>query len=320
MPLLAVLALAGCGDPSISAIDPQGPVASEQFFLMKLSLAVMIFVFAVVMIIYIYVLVRYRKKKGQDQIPKQVEGNHVLEIIWTVIPILLLIVIAVPTIKYTFEHSKDLREEEGVVHIKVTAHQFWWQFEYPDNNINTAQDMYIPVGKRVALELTSSDVKHSFWVPALAGKIDTNPGMSNIMHLQADKPGIYRGKCAELCGASHSLMDFKVVAVSEAEYNQWVEGKKTPAKVTADTAKGEQVFKDNCLSCHAVGGEGAGLGPNLNGFANRTEVAGVLPHDAASVKKWIQDPQAQKPGTKMPKVNLNEDQVDQLVKYLETLK
>ncbi|WP_409343218.1 cytochrome c oxidase subunit II [Paenibacillus sp. MBLB4367] len=324
MPLFAVLALVltGCGDPTLSTLDPKGPVADEQRNLMMISFGIMLFVLAAVFLIYIYVIIRFRQRKGQTGIPKQVEGSHVLEIIWTVVPIILLVILAVPTVYYTFKHSQDYTQDKDSLHVKVTGHQFWWQFEYPDQGINTAQDLYIPVGKKVAFELTTADVNHSFWVPSLGGKIDTNPGEKNVnvLYLQADEPGEYKGKCAELCGASHALMDFKVVAVSEAEFNQWVSKMTAPKTVSADAAKGEQVFKDNCLSCHAVNAAGAGLGPNLNGFANRTRVAGFLPHDDQSLKDWINDPQAVKPGSKMPAVGLNEAQVNDVVKYLNSLK
>ena len=324
MPLFAVLALllTGCGDPTLSALDPKGPVANEQRNMMILSFGIMLVVLAAVFLIYIYVIIRFRQRKGQTGIPKQVEGSHVLEIIWTVVPIILLVILAVPTVYYTFKHSQDYTQDKDSLHVKVTGHQFWWQFEYPDQGINTAQDLYIPVGKRVAFELTTADVNHSFWVPSLGGKIDTNPGEKNVnvLYLQADEPGEYKGKCAELCGASHALMDFKVVAVSEAEFNQWVSKMTAPKTVSADAAKGEQVFKDNCLSCHAVNAAGAGLGPNLNGFANRTRIAGFLAHDDEKLKEWIRDPQAVKPGAKMPAVKLDETQLNDVVKYLNSLK
>lgn len=324
MPLFAVLALllTGCGDPTLSALDPKGPVANEQRNMMILSFGIMLVVLAAVFLIYIYVIIRFRQRKGQTGIPKQVEGSHVLEIIWTVVPIILLVILAVPTVYYTFKHSQDYTQDKDSLHVKVTGHQFWWQFEYPDQGINTAQDLYIPVGKRVAFELTTADVNHSFWVPSLGGKIDTNPGEKNVnvLYLQADEPGEYKGKCAELCGASHALMDFKVVAVSEAEFNQWVSKMTAPKTVSADAAKGEQVFKDNCLSCHAVNAAGAGLGPNLNGFANRTRIAGFLAHDDQKLKEWIHDPQGVKPGSKMPAVGLDETQLNDVVKYLNSLK
>lgn len=331
LPLLAMvmILLTGCGDPNLSALRPRGPVAREQFNLVILSLGIMIFVLVVVFAIYIYVLIRFRKRKGDDSIPVQVEGNHILEIIWTVVPIILLLVIAVPTVKYTFKHATDYRMDKDAIHIKVVGHQFWWQFEYTDLDINTAQEILIPIKKYVSFEINSADVNHSFWVPSLGGKIDANPGdgANNINYLLADEPGIYQGKCAELCGWSHALMDFTVKAVPQAEFDAWIQKMKAPvATASAEAAAGEQIFKDNCLSCHAVESNVNSFGPNLNGFASRIKVAGILDHKDENITKWIENPIGVKPGTLMPKVfdkatdPQAKEKVANLVKYLNTLK
>jgi cytochrome c oxidase subunit II len=319
---MMTLLLAGCGNPTISALDPKGPIAEEQLNVIMISLGVMILVIAVVLAIYVYVLVRYRKRKGDDSIPKQVEGSHILEVIWTAIPILLLVIIAVPSVMYTFKHSKDYTEDPNAIVVEVTAHQFWWEFDYPKLGIKTSQDLVIPVGKKIAFKLTSADVNHSFWVPSLGGKIDTNPGMTNIWHLEASEEGVFQGKCAELCGASHALMDFKVVAVSEAEFTQWTQKMTGATTVPASAAKGQQIFKDNCLACHAVSPDGGGLGPNLNGLANKERIAGVLEHTDEKLKLWISNGQDVKQGNKMPEFGdkLNEGQLNDLVQYLNTLK
>ncbi|MBP1992444.1 cytochrome c oxidase subunit II [Paenibacillus eucommiae] len=328
IPLFAVLTflLTGCGNPTISALVPKGPVASEQFDLMKLSLFIMALVVVVVFAIYVFVLIRFRARKGQTGVPKQVEGNHVLEIIWTVIPILLLLVLAVPTVAYTFKHSTDYRQDPDALQVKVTAYQFWWQFEYPDLGIVTAQDLVIPTDKKIAFELISADVNHSFWVPSLGGKIDTNPGMANVFYLEASEIALFQGKCAELCGASHALMDFKVNSKSPDDFNAWVESMKAPTAIPANAQAGEQLFKDNCMSCHAVDVSGLGLGPNLNGFADRSMLAGVLEHTPENMELWIKDPLEQKPGNKMPAFGkeaggpLDDNQIKDIVQYLESLK
>ncbi|WP_040949561.1 cytochrome c oxidase subunit II [Gorillibacterium massiliense] len=329
LPLTGIMALilAGCGDDHLSALKPKGTVAKEQLSLITISLGVMIFVFLVVMAIYIYVLFRYRKRPGDTSIPKQVEGNHLLEIIWTIIPIFLLLVIAVPTIFYTFKHSKDYRDDPEAIHINVTSHQFWWQFEYLDKDkkvvINTAEDLVIPVNKRVVFELSSVDVNHSFWVPSLAGKIDTNAGSNkNTMYIVAEEPGTYKGRCAELCGPSHALMDFKVKAMEQADYDAWYSKMTTPKTVAADVQSGQEIFKDNCMACHATDATGQGFGPNLNNIADREKLAGVLDNNEESLKEWIANPSAKKPGVKMPAFQdqLDDNQMGDLVKYLQTLK
>ncbi|MCZ8523239.1 MULTISPECIES: cytochrome c oxidase subunit II [Paenibacillus] len=329
---LMMLLLTGCGDDTISALRPRGPVARDQLFLMKLSFGIMLLVVVVVFVLYLYVLVRFRKKKSdKDIIPKQVEGSHTLEIIWTVVPIILLLILAVPTVKYTFQVLEDHRDNKDALHVKVTAHAFWWQFEYPTLGISTAQDLVIPTGKKIAFEITSADVKHSFWVPSLGGKMDTNPGLNNVFYLQADDVDTFKGKCAELCGASHALMDFKVKSLDPAAFDQWVADLKTPSVVPADAKAGETLFKDNCLSCHAVNAGGLGAGPNLNGFASREMVAGILPHNDKSLHEWISDPQSVKPGARMPAFGANpiepipgskplqEQQINDIIKYLNTL-
>ncbi len=322
IPLLAVLAcvLTGCGETNLSALKPQGPIAEEQFGLMKLAVYIMVGVVVVVFAISAYVLIRYRKRPGQDEIPEQVEGNHTLEVIWTVIPIVLLLILAVPTVSTTFKLAKDYSGDKNALQVKVTAKQFWWEFEYPGLGVVTAQDLWIPTDKTIQLTLTSSDVVHSFWVPALAGKMDTNPGMENKMYLKAPKEGVYKGKCAELCGASHALMDFKVVAVSPDKFDAWVAKMKAPVSVPAEAKTGEQLFKDNCLSCHAVGDQGTRVGPNLTDIANREKVAGFLDNTKENLKDWIADPQKIKPGTMMPKVELNENELNEIVNYLSNLK
>jgi cytochrome c oxidase subunit 2 len=323
---LMMLLLTGCGSDTISALRPRGPVARDQLFLMKLSLGIMVIVVLVVFAIYIYVLVRFRRKKGEkDIIPKQVEGSHTLEIIWTVVPIILLLILAVPTVTYTVKLATNHIETKDAVHVKVTAHQFWWQFDYPGLGIATAQDLVIPAGKKIALEVTSTDVIHSFWVPSLAGKMDANVGITNVFYFEADDADTFLGKCAELCGASHALMDFRVVSKSDADFAAWVDKMKAPAAIPANAKAGEQVFKDNCMSCHAVNAQGLGMGPNLNGFASRTMISGVLPRGDQNDKNlhdWILDPQSVKPGTKMPAFqgSLQEQQVKDLVQYLNSLR
>ncbi|KSU84944.1 cytochrome c oxidase subunit II [Fictibacillus enclensis] len=326
VPLFAMLALLlmGCGDPTLSALMPQGEVADKQYSLMVLSLAIMIFVLLVVFVIYVFVIIKFRKRKGDDTIPEQVEGNHLLEILWTAIPILLLIILAVPTVMQTFDLSAKDKPKKGELALKVTGHQYWWEFEYPKEEIITSQELVLPVNTKVHVELSSADVIHSFWIPSLAGKTDTNPGdgSKNYMWIETgSKEQVYKGKCAELCGASHALMDFKVKVVSKDKYQAWVSSfKKASGKATGNAAEGQKIFEKNCLSCHAVGKEGGNTGPNLTGFGDKQRVAGVLEHDKDNVKKWIEDPQKVKPGNNMPNVPLNDEEVDAVADYLLSLK
>jgi cytochrome c oxidase subunit II len=314
LPLMAglMLILSACGRKDLSTLNPQGPVAETQFDLMKLSIGIMALVVVVVFAICIYVLIKFRRKKGDKTIPKQVEGNHTLEIIWTVIPLVLLLILGVPTIQHVFGLAKDYTDDKSAVHIKVTAHQYWWEFEYPDYGVSTSQELIVPTGKKIMFELTSADVKHSFWIPSIGGKLDTNPGMTNKLYLEFPNEGVYRGKCAELCGPSHALMDFKAKAVNQASFDRWVAAMKAPAVMPADPEIAK-VFADQCLSCHAVGeGNGPQTAPNLTGVGGRQTIAGILYNDEKPVKdnliQWITDPQKVKSGAMMPGAETKDEQ------------
>ncbi|WP_188454515.1 cytochrome c oxidase subunit II [Virgibacillus oceani] len=298
------LVLSGCGRENLTALIPKGYGAEKSLDLIILSTVVMLFVLLIVMILYVTVLVRFRKKKGkEDFIPKQVEGNKTLETIWTVIPIILLIIIAVPTTIATF----DLADTEGskkALNVDVTGNQYWWHFNYNGQEIQTSQDLYIPTGEKVYLNMKSSDVIHSFWVPAISGKMDVNPENENTMYIEAYEEGVYWGKCAELCGPSHSLMDFKVIAVSPEEFEQWVSDMQSvdpKAVAEGETAQqGQELFQEkNCMGCHAIGSSPIQVGPNLTNFGDRTQVAGIKEHTKDNIVQWIMDPESIKPGNKM---------------------
>ncbi|GAA0452813.1 cytochrome c oxidase subunit II [Alkalibacillus silvisoli] len=333
---LTVLALilSGCGEPFLSTLQPSGEGAAKLLELIILSFVIMLFVFVVVMLIYIYVVIKFRQKKGQeDFIPKQVEGSHALETLWTVIPIILLLILAVPTIQYTFafeDMSPEVNEEGeemDQIWIDVTGKQYWWHFEYEDLDITTSQELYIPTDRRVNLSMISDDVIHSFWVPAIQGKMDVNPtGNRNEMFLQAEEEGVYWGKCAELCGPSHSLMDFKVIAVSPGEFEEWVEdmqgvtGEEEPETDTA--LAGQESFEENCLSCHAIGSSPNKVGPNLTNFADRDKLAGVFDMTEENLYEWIDTKgEEMKPGNLMVSApyDLEEEEINNIIEYLMTL-
>ncbi|MFX3624323.1 MAG: cytochrome c oxidase subunit II [Ectobacillus sp.] len=334
--LLALL-LGGCGKAFQSTLIPQGEVAKMQYDLLLLSSAIMVGVVLVVTAIFFYVIVRFRRKKGQESfIPKQVEGSHKLEIIWTVIPILLLLILAVPTVTYTFKLAdvkpaqKQQLDKDTIV-IDVTARLYWWEFAYKNEKIVTSQDLVIPTDKKVYLNLKGADIKHSFWVPSLAGKMDNNPENTNIMWLKADKAGTYNGFCTEFCGPSHALMQFKVKAVDESEYKDWIaamkkqDGKQKPA--TAQAQEGEQIFQKSCIGCHAVDANdkrppAARIAPNLANYGDRDMVAGIMDNTDENLKSWLKDPENLKPGNLMTGKygNLTDEQIDALTAYLMGLK
>ncbi|WP_409305297.1 cytochrome c oxidase subunit II [Peribacillus sp. SCS-155] len=343
--LFAVLALilAGCGEANISALQPAGEVAQTQYDLMILSTLIMVLVIVVVVAIFLIVIFRFRRKKGDNSIPKQIEGSHKLELIWTIIPILLLIILTIPTIITTFDladtkamekKNRDGKKKDELV-VNVRANLYWWEFEYPDLGIVTSQDLVVPTDEKVYFNLTASDVKHSFWIPAVGGKMDTNTDGENQFWLEFDSKkaddvkNTFLGKCAELCGPSHALMDFKVKTKSREEFNQWAEDMKAAKKPVAegDVAKqGEEVFNKSCIGCHAVSPSDARpaasrTAPNLATFGEREKIAGVLEHNEENLANWIKDPQEYKPGNTMPSFkDMDQEQIDALVEYLMGLK
>lgn len=332
---IIILLLSGCGKPFQSTLIPQGEVARTQYELMILSTGIMVFVVVIVSIIFLFVIVKYRRKKGQEiHIPAQIVGNHKLEFIWTAIPILLLILLAVPTIQTTFTlaDTKEMdKENSDALVINVTANLYWWEFEYKNEKIITSQELVIPTGEKVYLNLTAGDIKHSFWVPSLAGKMDTNSENINKMWLEADKEGTYNGFCTEFCGASHALMQFKVKAVEKEEFNSWITQMSnqhgSEKSSSEEVTLGQEIFNQSCITCHATDTtdsrpQTARLAPNLANFGDRDTIAGILENTPDNLANWLKNPDDIKPGNKMQGTygNLSEIEINALTAYLSSLK
>ena len=213
--------------------------------------------------------------------------------------------------------------------IRVTGHQWWWQAAYDPTDagkaFQTANELHIPVGQPVRVELVSQDVIHSFWVPQLAGKTDTVPGRTNLAWIEADRPGAYLGQCTEYCGAQHAHMAFKVIAEPAAAFEAWRQAQLQPAAATAppDAAAGQQLFIDRCGACHTVRGTdaGGGTGPDLTHLMSRTTLAsGTIANTPSGLMGWIANPQGVKPGTVMPTLYLSGTELAAVTSYLETLR
>ncbi|MER1984632.1 MAG: cytochrome c oxidase subunit II [Solibacillus sp.] len=340
--LLTVLTvfLSACGEDYLSTLRPAGPVGQEQLNILLLSIAIMTLVVIIVSALYLVAFVKFRRSNvGENVIPKQVEGSHTLEVIWTVIPIILLLILAVPTLNSTYKFADvaamDEVDEEGnktAFTVNVTAKLYWWEFEYPEQGIITAQELVVPTGEKVYFNLIAADVKHSFWIPAVGGKMDNNVENLNKFYLVFDKEsadlnegeGVFYGKCAELCGPSHALMDFKVKALAPADFDAWVASMQATEGQMADKDSsdvGEAAFANSCLGCHAVSAvAGAGLGPNLTTFGDRNRVAGFMEHTVEATTDWIMDPEFYKPGNTMTgKYEVTEDEAKAISEYLMTL-
>ncbi|MBN8193313.1 cytochrome c oxidase subunit II [Bacillus sp. NTK074B] len=320
--LLTALFLTGCS--SLKVLDPKGTVAKLQLNLFHISMAIMLLVFLVVFSMFVYFTWKYRETpERRHVIPSYVKGNKKLEVSWTVIPILLLVVLAVPTVKGTFSLAQSDENSQNPLEIEVTGHQYWWEVHYPDQGITLTNEAYIPVDQPVVFHLTSADVIHSFWMPRLGGKKDLIPGKKNTLTLNATNRGDYKGQCAELCGASHSYMRFQVHALGDQEFNQWIKKettKEAPGQLTPTAEKGKKLFISKCLTCHAISPAERSKGPNLSGFSDKERIGNVLMNTDENRKKWIRDPSSIKPDVNMPPFpDLTEEDLNALSKYLSQL-
>lgn len=251
---------------------------------------------------------------------------------WVSIATAATIVILTGYLAYDFGVGRAVAAPFGdqtALHISLTGHQWWWEVTYNDTNpqheLSTANEIHVPVGRRVLFTLTSTDVIHSFWMPNLNGKKDLIPGHTNDAWFVADTPGVYRGQCAEFCGLEHAKMALVVVAESPADYQHWYEAQLQPAAEPSDSlrAYGKQVFlSGSCAMCHAINGTPAGahFGPDLSHLGSRmTLAAGTLPNTRGNLGGWIVDPQSIKPGAKMPSNSLGPKELRALISYLEGL-
>jgi cytochrome c oxidase subunit II len=217
--------------------------------------------------------------------------------------------------------------QPGDLRIRVSGEMWWWRVTYLEGDrplFETANEIRIPTGRPVTIELTSADVIHSFWVPRLAAKLDMIPGRTNVLRLQADEAGVYRGQCTEFCGAAHALMAFEVVAVDASAFDAWRTAQTTDASAGAD-ARGQAVFiAVGCGACHQVSGTDANgrAGPSLTHFASRRTLgAGILPNDRATLRLWIEDADALKPGARMPSYErLTDEDLNAVATYVESLR
>jgi cytochrome c oxidase subunit 2 len=248
---------------------------------------------------------------------------------WIYVGLAFTGVALVATLLWTVEVLAAVTSPPGrpALAIEVIGHQWWWEVRYlgdrPDQSFVTANEIHIPTGRPVLVRLQGADVIHSFWVPALTGKTDTIPGRTNLTWLQANRPGVYRGQCTEYCGLQHAHMAVYVVAEAPRAFDAWRAGQVEPAAMDPRASDGANVFQARCGVCHSVRGTAAGglLGPDLTHLmSRRTLAAGVLPNDPGSLAGWIGDPDAIKPGARMPATNLTGAQLLAVTNYLETLR
>ncbi len=332
-PLLIALLLAGCGNTSLNDIthtpnllDPQGPIALKESNLFWGILIIATLVFVIVFSVLVYSIIKFRARPDSPE-PTQTHGNTRIEIAWTIAPSVVLVGVLIGTIATMFSIQQP--STPNTITVNAVGHQWWWEFQYPDQHFVTADEMWVPTGTVVHINLVSDNVIHSFWVPQLTGKTDVIPGHDNSMWLQADTAGWYRGECAEFCGTQHAHMDFLVHAVPAADYQTWVSQQQQVAATPTDALAlaGQKYFSSAaCIGCHAINGvtttdQSKLIGPNLTHFGGRQWIAGgVVSNTPANLAAWLRDPQAVKDGSDMPNLGLTQDQINELVAYLESLK
>ncbi len=353
--------LVGCGEESPAAYGPHttlttsGPVADSERFLFYIILIIATIIFVIVEGVLIFSIIRFRSKPGMPN-PRQNHGNLRIEVLWTVIPALILFIVLGVTIQGLFQVSSVPPGKS--ITVEAVGHQWWWEFYYPEYNITTADSLHAPINTVVNVKLYSNNVIHSFWIPALTGKTDDIPGHNNTKWFEASKTGVYFGECAEFCGAQHAHMAFNAVIDTQDNFNTWVTTQQQAAVVPAPgslEAQGAKIFGGVCTTCHGIVGHGVPgsdtkylkgyddpsvacddpnktclVGPNLTHFAQRNLIAGgILIHNRdqclnpdnltnCNLAKWLANPQGIKPGNDM-NVNVTPDQIKALVAYLESL-
>jgi len=343
--LLSSLLLSACGENSPSVLNTFGPNAAKEAGLFWFTLIVATIVFVAVEGMLLYSIIRYRERPNSPN-PKQTHGNNTIEIAWTVAPSIFLFVVLGATI-FTMFGLSDLGGGNKV-EVRVVAHQWWWEFDYPNYNIVTADSLHIPAGAVIQADLASNNVIHSFWIPQLSGKLDVIPGHNNQLLFKADMNATgkkFLGQCAEFCGAQHAHMRFDVYVDDQNTFNRWVSVQQqaaTPLSTSAAckppilqsdlVACGAKFFAQGaCVGCHGIVGvnlngfndpKALGLvGPNLTHFGSRDLIAGgVLENNPQNLALWLHNPQDVKPGNDMPNLGLSQDQINALVAYLESLK
>lgn len=255
-------------------------------------------IFVVVEALLVFAVLRFRRRPGEEGVPEQVHGHTALEIGWTLVPLLIVIAIAFPSLRVLWTLAEPAGDD--ALQVNVVGKRWWFEFEYPEYGIVTANELHLPTGRAANLALTSDNVIHSFWVPRLSGKRDLVPGRTQNLSFTPEEAGWYEGQCAELCGASHALMQFRVKVDTPMEFDEWVAAQKMPAAV--DMANpGVQGFAQNaCFTCHAIDGSPwtfGRVGPNLTHVASRTTLAGaVLENTPENMRSWIRNAGSVKPG------------------------
>jgi cytochrome c oxidase subunit 2 len=326
LPLLA-LAAAACSDP-MTTTDPQSDFADTVHGVYQIVTILAAIVFVAVLALTLILAIVFHERPGRRA--QQFHGNSKLEVVWTIIPVAIVTVIAIPTFR-AIADTTDPAPDDAIT-IAVTGHQWWFEFEYEGTGLVTANEIHIPAGRATSFLLRSDDVIHSFWVPQLAGKVDLIPGHENELwftpHENAARPEPYLGQCAEFCGLSHANMRFRVYVDTPQNFSAWIEAQQASRIAPANeaTAAGETLFlSSSCVGCHTVKGTAAAgsIGPDLSHIGSRSTIAsGIMDNDRESLIRWISNPDREKPGVVlMPafESQMTQEQIASIADYLLSL-
>lgn len=307
------------------------PASTPADAIHRLALFVLVItglIFAVVFSLLSYAVVKFRQRGGNDDWePPQVYGSNQMELAWTVVPVLIVLVLFFATAR-VIQSVQEAAQPAGAIEVIAIGHQFWWEFRYPALGIVTANELHVPVSNKAHptptfVKLLSADTDHSFWVPQLAGKTDLIPNRENSMWIEPHEAGMYLGQCAQYCGTQHAKMLLRVYADTPEQFSKWVASEKRAASPANAVAAGRQLFERTaCINCHAISGTVANgrFGPDLTHLMSReTIAAGGALNTPENLKLWIHDPESIKPGSLMPAMNLNDQDLNELVQYLESL-
>lgn len=308
---------------------PRATPADSVYNVSMLVLAICAAIFLVVGGLLAFTIVRFRRRERDDRRePAQVYGSDRIEIAWTVIPILIVLVLSMATARAVVE-VQNKRLAADALKVTVIGHQWWWEFRYPQLGIVTANELHVPLSTaakpaQTVLKLESADVAHSFWVAQLAGKTDLIPGITNTMWIDPRQQGIFLGNCAEYCGTQHANMLLRVIVESPADFEKWAAAQKLDAASEPPMQSARAAFLSlSCINCHTVKGTTAKgtFGPDLSHLMSRgTLGAGVVANTVENLRAWVKDPQAIKRGNLMPDMQLNSQELDEVVNYLASLK
>jgi cytochrome c oxidase subunit II len=329
------VARAAATEPASPALSPTNIFAPAStpaksiFGLSTFVLAVTASIFAVVFTLLAYCVVKFRKRINDDgREPPQVYGSNQVELAWTVIPVLIVVALFMATVRVIADVQKASRPD-GAIEVIAIGHQFWWEYRYPGLKVITANELHVPVSDPTHptptfIRLLSADTDHSFWVPRLAGKTDLIPNHPNSLWIDPQATGLYLGQCAQYCGTQHAKMLLRVYVQSGEDFDRWIEQQRQPSPAGDTGAQGQRIFETTaCINCHTIRGTVANgrFGPDLTHLMSRhTIAAGAVLNTTENLRLWIQNPNAIKPGSLMPAMELNDGELDALTAYLETLR